>query len=126
MNRINQAALVETANQVAPEGLTWIFSGDVPDTITKELFKSIKWLESGKPIHGDEVSLPSPVTLKEFQEKFEQNRLRYYSINNRRDSYPSIIDQLDMLWHAIDNGTLDKTCDFYLTIKRVKDEFPKP
>ena len=39
--------------------------------------------------------------------------------------YPSIGDQLDMLWHAIDNGTLNKTSDFYTAIKAVKDAHPK-
>jgi hypothetical protein len=39
--------------------------------------------------------------------------------------YPRIGDQLDMLWHAIDSGTLDKTSDFYTTLKQVKDTYPK-
>jgi len=39
--------------------------------------------------------------------------------------YPRIGDQLDMLWHAIDSGTLDKTSDFYTTLKEVKDNNPK-
>ena len=41
-------------------------------------------------------------------------------------AYPSVKDQLDMLWHAIDTGTLDKTSDFYTTLKAVKDANPKP
>jgi len=43
----------------------------------------------------------------------------------RQELYPTIGDQLDMLWHAIDNGTLNKTSDFYTAIKAVKDEIPK-
>jgi hypothetical protein len=43
----------------------------------------------------------------------------------RAKQYPSIGDQLDMLWHAIDNGTLNKTSDFYTAIKAVKDAHPK-
>jgi hypothetical protein len=39
--------------------------------------------------------------------------------------YPSLGDQLDMLWHAIDSGTLNKTSDFYTTLKAVKDAYPK-
>ena len=45
---------------------------------------------------------------------------------SRTTEYPSIGDQLDMLWHAIDAGTLDKTSDFYTTLKAVKDANPKP
>jgi len=43
----------------------------------------------------------------------------------RQFAYPSMSDQLDMLWHAIDNGTLNKTSDFYTAIKAVKDAHPK-
>jgi hypothetical protein len=39
--------------------------------------------------------------------------------------YPNIGDQLDMLWHAIDNGTLNKTSDFYTTLKAVKEKYSK-
>ena len=43
----------------------------------------------------------------------------------RLRQYPPLGDQLDMLWHAIDNGTLNKTSDFYTAIKAVKDAHPK-
>ena len=39
--------------------------------------------------------------------------------------YPSIEEQLDMIWHAIDNDSLDKTSDFYTVIKTVKESVPK-
>jgi len=44
---------------------------------------------------------------------------------NRQQAYPEVGEQLDMLWHAIDAGTLDKTSDFYTTLKQVKDTYPK-
>ena len=48
----------------------------------------------------------------------------------RADAYPSIGDQLDMLWHAIDTGgwtpTKVKTTEFYTALKTVKDANPKP
>jgi hypothetical protein len=40
-------------------------------------------------------------------------------------AYPSLGDQLDMLWHAIDTNSLNKTSDFYTAIKAVKDAHPK-
>ena len=46
-------------------------------------------------------------------------------VYTRQLKYPTIGDQLDMLWHAIDNGTLNKTSDFYTAIKAVKDAHPK-
>ena len=44
----------------------------------------------------------------------------------RAVNYPSIADQLDMLWHAIDEGTLNKNSEFYTALKAVKDATPKP
>ena len=40
--------------------------------------------------------------------------------------YPELAEQFDMLWHAIDTDSLDKTSDFYLKLKAVKDANPKP
>lgn len=47
-------------------------------------------------------------------------------IGQRRAAYPSIEDQLDMLWHAINNNQLDKTCDFFTVIHEIKTRLPKP
>ena len=41
------------------------------------------------------------------------------------DSYPKLGEQFDLLWHALDAGTLDKTSDFYTKLKAVKDKYPK-
>ena len=41
-------------------------------------------------------------------------------------SYPNITDQLDKLYHDIDDGKLDKTGTWYLAIKATKDKFTKP
>ena len=53
----------------------------------------------------------------------EPNVLGYKALRARE--YPPIKDQLDMIWHAIDEDKLDRTSDFYLRLKAVKDEFPK-
>ena len=48
----------------------------------------------------------------------------------REAAYPTIGDQLDMLWHAVDTGDWTaakvKTTEFYTAIKAVKDANPKP
>jgi len=46
----------------------------------------------------------------------------------RQDNYPEIAEQLDLLWHAIDEGIFGdnaKLTDFYTTLKTVKDNYPK-
>ena len=68
------------------------------------------------------------VALNEVLIAQEISRLQaeYESKQYQRDRvYPSIGDQLDMLWHAIDSGTLNKTSEFYTAIKAVKDAYPK-
>lgn len=47
----------------------------------------------------------------------------------RAEAYPDIVEQLDNLYHDINNGLLGeeaKNASFYLSRKAVKDEFPKP
>ena len=48
----------------------------------------------------------------------------------RASAYPSIGDQLDMLWPAINTGDWTpakvKTTEFYTALKAVKDANPKP
>lgn len=44
----------------------------------------------------------------------------------RRDAYPPVTDQLDMLWHAMDDGLIPRIEPMYSQIKAVKDRFPKP
>lgn len=44
----------------------------------------------------------------------------------RAADYPSVADQLDALWHAMDSGQLPVVDAFYSSIKRVKEKYPKP
>ena len=44
----------------------------------------------------------------------------------RQEGYAQIGEQLDKLWHDIDEGKLDKTGSFYTSIKTVKDRWSKP
>ena len=48
-------------------------------------------------------------------------------MENREKEYPSIQDQLDMLWHSIDQNPelKSKYFDFYEAIKAVKVKYPK-
>ena len=43
----------------------------------------------------------------------------------RAEEYPEMWDQLDALFHDIDEGKLDKTGSFYALLKEVKDTYPK-
>lgn len=46
----------------------------------------------------------------------------------RASYYPSLREQLDLLWHAVDDGKFGetaKTSSFYTEMKAVKDKYPK-
>lgn len=46
---------------------------------------------------------------------------------DRISEYPDMGDQLDMLWHMMDNETLPgKGSEWYNTILQVKAKYPKP
>ena len=48
-------------------------------------------------------------------------------ISKRKNAYPAIGDQLDMLWHSIDQDAelQMKYFDFYQAIKSIKVKYPK-
>jgi hypothetical protein len=43
----------------------------------------------------------------------------------RQEIYPSVGEQLDMLWHAMDQNQIAKAEPFYSTVKAVKMAVPK-
>jgi hypothetical protein len=44
----------------------------------------------------------------------------------RRRAYPNLADQMDALWHGMNNGVLPKVEPFYSDILAVKERYPKP
>jgi hypothetical protein len=65
-------------------------------------------------------------TKQEVEDKVAELLADYQAKQYQRNRvYPSLGDQLDMLWHAIDTNSLNKTSDFYTAIKAVKDAHPK-
>ena len=59
--------------------------------------------------------------------KSKNNKKQAPYINQRKNAYPDIGDQLDMLWHSIDQDAelKQKYFDFYQAIKSVKVKYPK-
>ena len=47
-------------------------------------------------------------------------------ISKRVTEYPSIGDQLDMLWHSMESGEIPKSAAFFSACKAIKDKYPKP
>lgn len=77
-------------------------------------------LVDGKVVKGDLWTL----TSEEIAE-LEAEAIATAHETPRMLAYPSIREQLDKLYHDIDDGKLDKTGEFYKTLKAVKDANPK-
>ncbi len=65
----------------------------------------------------------SAIAIEQAKLQAEYDALQYQ--RDREPDYPRLAEQFDLLWHAIDADTLDKTSDFYTTLKAVKDAHPK-
>ena len=71
---------------------------------------------------------PNNITVEQIKTKQTELIAEYDALQYQRDrepDYPNLAEQFDLLWHAIDSDTLDKTSDFYTTLKAVKDAHPK-
>jgi len=80
------------------------------------------------PRWEDPKGLPPP-TKDEIMKEFERQKAvaEYYQYAyDRCKNYPDGFEQLDMLWHAVDQGINLKDSKWYKSIKEVKDKFPKP
>jgi hypothetical protein len=70
----------------------------------------------------------TPIPKADIEAKMVEVQAEYDANQYQRDRvYPSIGDQLDMLWHTMDKDTelQHKFYDFYQTIKKVKVAHPK-
>ncbi len=70
-----------------------------------------------------------PPTKDEIMAEFERQKsvAEYYQYAyDRCHHYPDGFQQLDMLWHAVNNGQDLKESDWFKSIDEVKKKFPKP
>ena len=85
--------------------------------VRDEDFDRITWLNGTTPISKSDIQTKQAELKASYDAKDYQRK--------REPEYPAIGEQLDLLWHAIDDGTLDKTSDFYTSLKATKDKYPK-
>lgn len=119
MNRINQSAIFDVIAQVSTENLNGYVRGQIPDVITKQFFDTIKWLPRGKEIHGDEKSLPCPVSFQEFSNLYNAAKANREYSSNRKKEYPPLEQQLDTIFHQGLEVWKEQ-------IQAIKDKYPKP
>ena len=107
----------------------WVLRGDpANETEFNTMFRKVVGVDdTNTAIESDNPS-DFGVTWSEIQAKRTELQADYDAKKyqrDRADTYPAIGDQLDMLFHAIDAGKVDKTSDFYTALKAVKDKYPK-
>ena len=88
-------------------------------TIINDDINNIIWQEGTTPIPKADIE----AKMNEMANEPEQSQYA----EQRRNAYPEIGDQLDMLWHSIDQDAelKQKYFDFYQAIKSVKVKYPK-
>lgn len=101
-----QATIFEALHSLRP-GSNWIVKGDTYDTIV--------WFD-------DQQTQP---TKDEVDAELQRLNLYIDYKEKRVEQYPSIGDQLDMLWHAMNEGVLPKVNNFYDSILEVKQKNKK-
>jgi len=102
-NRNIKIPIVNAIQAINPKAVVNILDDDI---------KKITWLEGTIPIDEAEI-------LAKQKELQTENDAKQYQ-RDRAESYPSIGDQLDMIYHAGQGGDA-----FQKAIKEVKDKYPK-
>ena len=76
--------------------------------------------------HNETTPIPKADIEAKMNEMANEPEQSQYA-EKRRNAYPEIGDQLDMLWHSIDQDAelKQKYFDFYQAIKSVKVKYPK-
>ena len=75
---------------------------------------------------GCEAPKSADIDAKQIELQAEWDSQEY--ARKRIQEYPDLAEQLDLLWHAIDTGTLedkDHRNKFYSRLKQVKENNPK-
>ena len=88
-------------------------------SVSGDDINTIEWHNGTTPIPKVDIE----AKMNEMANEPEQSK--YAEL--RRNAYPEIGDQLDMLWHSIDQDPQlkSKYFDFYEAIKAVKVKYPK-
>ena len=88
---------------------------------------SINAETDARDIEGNVVELDENKITTEISRLETEWEAQEYA-RKRTEQYPPLAEQLDLLWHAIDAGTLDNRDHrnkFYSTLKEVKTNNPK-
>ena len=96
----------------------------------KELAKECSYgYDSTKDVLRINSITPSSVKEADIRKRAKELEAEFTSqeyARKRKVAYPTIGDQLDLLYHDMTSGKGDKTGEWYKAVKKVKDDNPKP
>ena len=96
------------------------------ETIKAELVEQNPTLSSGDRVFDtDEYNETINAWADEIRNQELDTEAHGYKYD-RQLAYPPIEEQLDKLYHDINNGTLDNTGEFFTALNTVKTDNPKP
>jgi hypothetical protein len=111
MSRTTSLLLVKALQELRPNSDFAIYNDDIGNIVWQDV--------NIVPPTKEEIS-------KKFDELYEISQKEQYK-ELRKNKYPSIEDQLDMLWHMMDQEIIPgKGSDWYNTISEVKSKYSKP
>ena len=88
-------------------------------TLVGNDYTSLEWNDTVIP-KPTEQQINDEITL--LQSQYESDTYK----RQRQSAYPNVTDQLDMLWHMMDQGIIPgKGSNWYNTILTVKNQYPK-
>lgn len=82
-----------------------------------------------KNVNGESIKMTAN-EIKEYEAdlvRFAKEKAAKDYSKKRLRAYPAVRDQLDMLFKELEEkGSIDKTGDWFMTIKGIKIAYPKP
>ena len=106
--------IAKALKALEPNAIYAVYNSDIDN---------IEWM-------SEDITQPSKTDIeaKIAEQKAEYDNNKYQ--RDREYAYPDIKEQLDMIWHAINDDNFTnakmKNTDFYTKLKEVKDDNPKP
>lgn len=83
------------------------------------------WIDTKDGEVYSNIKLNDETAVMPTEEEVNEKIAELQWIRNRQNNYPQLGEQFDKLFHDINNGTLDKTGEFFTALKNVKDTYPK-
>ena len=110
--------MIKSQNQIILEAIEKINS-NAKVSVTDGNLDTLRWEDGTTPIPKADIE----TKINDMANEPEQSAY----VEQRRNDYPPIGDQLDMIWHTIDKDDelQHKFYDFYQTVKKTKVKFPK-